>query len=79
MEHTAVLLVPSKSTTAESLVITCGPPLGSFTGPSLQRSLEIEVRGMAIAAINLGKKKKTPDTSLENYLALKLVEDLRGH
>lgn len=58
VEHPAVLLVPSKSTTAESLVITCGPPLGAFTGLSLQRSLEIEVRGMAIAAIYLGKKKK---------------------
>lgn len=27
---TAVLPVPSKSTTAESLVITCGPPPGSI-------------------------------------------------
>lgn len=65
MKHTTVLLVPSKSPTAESLVIIGGPPL--------------ETDVWATASIHLGDGGRTPNASVKYFSALKLAEDVRGH
>lgn len=74
VKQAVFLLGPSQATTAESLVVLCGPSPVEFTGTSGGTSFEIDVRGTAVDAIYLGNRT---DPLLKNSSAFKLAEDFR--